>query len=282
VLLNNDSIFYGFWHTGFADVIIAVMGNNRLLEGEEGDAMLNLKGGDRPNIEFPDNQLDYLRKLRERIGKKKLVVVVTGGSAIAMPEVEKLADALLFAWYPGEEGGNALARILFGDVNPSGRLPVTFYMSTDDLPPFDDYSMAGRTYRYYNGQVQFPFGYGLSYTTFEYDQLKISHHQSAGRTELTAAVHIKNSGTRDGEEVIQVYIKHPDTGKRNPLKTLTAFKRVYLSAGESKNVSIPISLDFMQRWDVEKQEYVLLPGTYEIMLGASSADVRLSASIGIP
>ncbi|MDT8394433.1 MAG: glycoside hydrolase family 3 N-terminal domain-containing protein [Bacteroidales bacterium] len=279
VLLNNDSIFYGFWHAGFADAVIAVMGINRLLEGEEGDAMLNLKGGDRQNIEFPTNQLEYLKKLREKIGSKKLIVVVTGGSAIAMPEVERLADALLFVWYPGEQGGNALARLLFGDVNPSGHLPLTFYKSTGDLPPFDDYSMQGRTYRYFKGEAQFPFGYGLSYTTFEYLNAQLDYENSPEGINISMRVLITNSGKTDGEEVVQVYAKPPETGIRDPIKTLVGFGRVFIPAGNTKEINIPVSVDFIKRWDSSRQDYILVPGEYELEVGASSADIRLTTTL---
>ncbi|MCK5766736.1 MAG: glycoside hydrolase family 3 C-terminal domain-containing protein, partial [Bacteroidales bacterium] len=279
VLLNNDSIFYGFWHTGFADVVIAVVGINRLLEGEQGDAMLNLEGGDRINIELPANQVEYIRKLKEKIGGKKLVVVVTGGSAIAMPEVEEMADALLFAWYPGEEGGNAVADIIFGDVNPSGRLPLTFYKSTDDLPPFDNYSMEGRTYRFFEGEVQFPFGHGLSYSTFEYLDAII---EPVNTEALMLRLRIKNNSLVPGEEVVQVYGKLSGTGKRLPEKSLIFFQRVDLAPGETKDVNLLFDMEFIKRWDVKMQEYVLIPGIYDFLIGSSSGDIRLKISRNLP
>ncbi|MBE9484318.1 MAG: glycoside hydrolase family 3 C-terminal domain-containing protein [Bacteroidetes bacterium] len=279
VLLNNDSIFYGFWHTGFADVVIAVVGINRLLEGEQGDAMLNLEGGDRINIELPANQVEYIRKLKEKIGGKKLVVVVTGGSAIAMPEVEEMADALLFAWYPGEEGGNAVADIIFGDVNPSGRLPLTFYKSTDDLPPFDNYSMEGRTYRFFEGEVQFPFGHGLSYSTFEYLDAII---EPVNTEALMLRLRIKNNSLVPGEEVVQVYGKLSGTGKRLPEKSLIFFQRVDLASGETKDVNLLFDMEFIKRWDVKMQEYVLIPGIYDFLIGSSSGDIRLKISRNLP
>ena len=279
VLLNNDSIFYGFWHTGFADVVIAVVGINRLLEGEQGDAMLNLEGGDRISIELPANQVEYIRKLKERIGEKKLVVVVTGGSAIAMPEVEEMADALLFAWYPGEEGGNAVADIIFGDVNPSGRLPLTFYKSTADLPPFDNYSMEGRTYRFFEGEVQFPFGHGLSYSTFEYLDAII---EPVNTEALMLTLRIKNNSLIPGEEVVQVYGSLFGTGKRLPGKSLIFFQRIDLAPGETKDVNLLFNMEFIKRWDVEKQEYVLIPGVYDFLIGSSSGDIRLKISKNLP
>ena len=289
VLLNNDSIFYGFWHAGYADVVIAVIGINRLLEGEEGDAMLNLKGGDRTSIEMPENQVEYIRKLKERIGDKKLLVVISGGSAIAMPEVEELSDALLFAWYPGEEGGNAVADVIFGNENPAGRLPITFYKSTDDLPPFDDYSMQGRTYRFFEGNVQFPFGFGLSYASFEYLNAKTDYQEDGNKQSLILRIEIKNTSLFDGEEVIQIYSRTPNPEPqtsnpkpRTPFKSLIGFKRVFVPSGQTVEVKIPLSIDFMKRWDVEKQEYVLYPGPYEFLIGASSEDIRVELTITTP
>ena len=280
VLLNNDSIFYGFWHTGFAEVVVAVMGINRMLEGEEGDAMLNLKGGDREAIELPANQLEFLKKLREKIGEKKLIVVVTGGSAMAMPEVESLADALLFTWYPGEQGGHALAGILFGDANPSGRLPVTFYKSTADLPDFDDYSMEGRTYRFFRGEPEYPFGFGLSYSTFEYENATLS--EEGPDPYPTLSLSIRNSSSVDGEEVVQVYARRPEAGSHSPIKTLVGFKRINIPAGQSADVEIPVDLGFAMRWNVELQRYELLRGNYTLEIGASSSDIRQNILYQIP
>jgi beta-glucosidase len=269
VLLNNDSIFYGFWHTGFADVVIACIGINRLLEGEQGDAMLNLAGGDRTSIELPQNQVEYIRKLKERIGDKKLVVVVTGGSAIAMPEVVELADALLFAWYPGEQGGNAVADIIFGDANPSGRLPVTFYKSTEDLPPFEDYSMQGRTYRFYEGEVLFPFGHGLSYSTFEY--LNAEVHDRNGHILIEGS--IQRHGI-PGDEVVQVYCSFPESEQHAPVKTLVGIHH-YPWTDSYMKYGVYLDMDFMKRWDPEKKEYYLPKGEYTFYIGASSEDIRI-------
>ncbi len=271
VLLNNDSIFNGFWQAGFADVVIAAVGINRLLEGEDGDAMLNRNGGDRTRIELPENQLEYLRKLKDQIGDKKLVVIMTGGSAIAMPEVVEMADALLFAWYPGEEGGNAVADIIFGDENPSGRLPVTFYKSTDDLPPFEDYSMQGRTYRFFDGEVLFPFGHGLSYSSFEYGEASIRDYDD---DYLLMKMKIENTSNIDGNEVIQVYCIHPDSGPGAPNKTLVHFEWINLSRGQTSEVYMYIDKEYMQRWDVDNANYYLPDGSYQFQIGASSEDIR--------
>ena len=159
--------FGGIWASQNSDLTIAVIGLTPLLEGEEGDAFLSASGGDKSTLSLPAAHIVFLKKLRAA-SAKPLVVVVTAGSAVDIAAITPYADAVILAWYPGEQGGTALADILFGDVSPSGRLPVTFYQSLSDLPPYADYNMKGRTYRYFNGPVQYPFGYGLSYTSFDY------------------------------------------------------------------------------------------------------------------
>ncbi len=169
--MNTPGAYTGFWEAKMADAVIVCLGNTKMMEGEEGEAMLNPQGGDRSDIRLPESQREFIRLMREKVPDKPIIAVISGGSAIALQEVLDAADAVLFAWYPGEQGGAALADIIFGKVNPSGKLPVTFYKSVDDLPPFDDYSMKGRTYKFFEGEPLFPFGYGLSYTTFDYPSL---------------------------------------------------------------------------------------------------------------
>lgn len=279
VLLNNDTLFNGFWHAGFADVIIAALGINRLMEGEQGDAMLNVDGGDRTVIELPTNQVEFLRKLKANNPDKKLIVVVTGGSAIAMPEVVELADALLFAWYPGEQGGHAIADILFGDENPSGRLPVTFYKSTDDLPPFDDYSMQGRTYRFFEGEVHFPFGYGLSYSRFEYLGVQCEYNGY----EIEVSLEIIEHG-RYGREVVQVYCKHPGDIPNSPTKSLVGFIPVSPSTDSNDNTMVyRLSIDVhnLKRWDPGRRKYYLPKGEYTLYIGSSSEDIRFTIPLSL-
>ncbi len=281
VLLNNDSIFNGIWQSGFADIVIAVVGINRLLEGEDGDAMLNTEGGDRSSIELPANQLEFIRKLKDHMGDKKLIVVVTGGSSIAMPEVVEMADALLFAWYPGEEGGNAVADIIFGDKNPSGRLPVTFYKSTGDLPPFDDYSMAGRTYRFFEGETLFPFGFGLSYSQFEYQGANLLRNPRGEISDIAIRVKLTNISSYQGDEVIQIYARQPGEGHHKPLKTLAGFLRTTLGPGETVQENIRVDLEFIKQWNPQEKAYVLIPGRYDFLIGPSSEDILLEVSINI-
>ena len=196
---------------------------------------------------------------------------------MAIPEIEKMADAILFTWYPGEQGGNALADIIFGDVNPSGRLPVTFYKSVYDLPDFENYNMEGRTYRYFEGEPLYPFGFGLSFTDFEYSDLKIN--QSGGKISLQ--MKIKNTGKYYGDEVVQVYTQKIDPKFWRPIKQLIGFKRISLNEDEEKLISINIDKEQLQYWDVDQQEYRIEPGTYEIQIGSSSKDIRLNQEIRI-
>ncbi len=162
----SDTVhFGGIWAAGNADITVAVIGLTPVYEGEEGDAFLAAKGGDKPDMSLPAAHIAFMKELRKKNGGNPVIAVVTAGSAVDISAIEPYADAIILAWYPGEQGGNALADILFGSVSPAGRLPVTFYQSFADVPAYDNYAMKGRTYRYFNGKVQYPFGYGLSYTS---------------------------------------------------------------------------------------------------------------------
>ena len=278
-LFNNDSLFHGYWRAGMADIIIACIGLNTLLEGEDGDAMFNPHGGDRRRIELPSNQVEYVREMRNRNANKKIIVVVTGGGAVALPEINELADAILFAWYPGEQGGNALADILFGNVNPSGKLPVTFYHSTEDLPTFEDYSMKGRTYRYFDGKPLFPFGYGLGYSEFVYDNLTMDKTVFGANESINLSFNLSNEGDRDGEEVVQVYIREVDAKKGSPQRSLIDFKRVPLVGGASQKVIFQLPVSRFVRWDADDRVYRTNAGRYLIQVGASSEDIRMEKEI---
>jgi beta-glucosidase len=262
-----------------ADVTIACVGITPQMEGEEGDAYLSDSNGDRKNIGLPESQLKFLRDLRKKSAGKPLVVVVTGGSAIAMPEVDSLADAVVLAWYPGEQGGNALADILFGDVNPSGRLPITFYRSVADLPAFEDYSMKGRTYRYFNGKPLYPFGYGLSYTMFAYADISTSKPQYKADETIQLSCTVANTGSRDGHEVVQVYVK--DSKVDGPHKALKGIQKIFLKKGESKLVTFTIPVKELAHWSSAKHAYAVEKGTYTLQVGTSSADIELERVVGI-
>jgi len=245
---------------GTADTIIFVGGISPQLEGEEMKVdEPGFKGGDRTSIELPQVQRDLLRILHEA-GKRIIFINCSGGAMALAPEVET-CDAMIQAWYGGEQAGQAVAEVLFGDYNPSGKLPLTFYRSTNDLPDFLDYRMTNRTYRYFKGKALFPFGYGLSYTTFEIGEPEYIYNK--------VRVSVKNTGSRDGDEVIQVYIRRP-ADKNGPLKTLRAFQRVSLKAGETKHLTMDFPHDRFECWDSKTNTMRVIPGHYQLMVGTSS------------
>ena len=241
--------FGGTWAAGNADATIAVIGLSPVLEGEAGDAFLSETGGDRKNLSLPASEIAFMKALRKSVKNKPVIAVVTGGSDIDIDAIAPYADAIILAWYPGEQGGNALADIVFGDVSPSGHLPLTFYKALSNVPDYKDYSMKGRTYRYYSGPVQYPFGFGLSYTSFAYqsnDHLK-SDYRSADT--ISVNITIKNTGKTDGDEVVQAYIEYPQID-RMPVKELKAFKRVSVNKGGEQVASIKIPVRELQKWDM--------------------------------
>ena len=277
----KDSIhFGGTWAASNCQATIAVIGLTPVMEGEEGDAFLAPHGGDRADLGLPYAHIAYIKALRKAIGNKPLIVVVTAGSAVDLAPIAPYADAILLAWYPGEQGGNALADILFGNIAPSGHLPVTFYQNTGDLPPYKDYSMKGRTYRYYNGPVQYPFGYGLSYTTFHYSwQLPAGKHYSAKDT-IEVVAGVTNDGPMDGSEVIQAYIEYPNQ-ERMPIRELKAFHRLLVRHGEEADWQLSIPVSELQKWDLATGKWRLYPGAYHIVLGSNSRDEKLTGTFTI-
>ncbi len=264
------------WMINQADAVIAVLGLSPLLEGENGDANLSEAGGDKKDIHFPLAQLNYLKALRTST-KKPIIVVLMTGSAIELKEVEGLADAILLAWYPGEEGGNAVADILFGKANPAGRLPISFYTADEKLPAFDNYAMQGRTYRYAQDNISYPFGFGLSYTKFEYSQMAIVKKNNT----YQVSCNIRNTGQRDGEELLQLYIRHEQAGMGEPIRQLKNFKRIMLRKGEQKKLVLRIEKEDFQYWDEQRDGWLIYPGKYTIELGASSADIKLSTTMDL-
>ena len=254
---------------GDAETVIFVGGISPKLEGEE--MRVNeegFKGGDRTSIELPKAQRETLAMLHQ--AGKKVIFVNCSGSAMALtPELES-CNAIIQAWYSGEQGGQALAEVLFGDYNPSGKLPITFYKSTDELPDFLDYTMKNRTYRYYTGEALFPFGFGLSYTQFEIGKPQYNNNK--------VRVSVKNTGTREGLETVQVYIRHL-ADKEGPQKTLRAYQQVALKPGESKTVVIDLPRQRFEGWDAKTNTMRVVPGKYELMVGNSSADSQLKKII---
>jgi beta-glucosidase len=238
VLLDRPNVNPIDWASGeaqTADATIYVMGISGLLEGEEGESLASPSFGDRLDYNLPAAQIDYLRKLKAG-NKNPVIAVVTGGSPMNLEEVQKLADAVLLVWYPGEEGGNAVANIVFGKVSPSGKLPVTFPRSYDQLPPYDDYSMRGRTYRYMTAEPFYPFGFGLSYTSFTYSGLTVSKKKIARDETVTAEVTLTNTGKYASDEVAECYLTHENAGDSAALFALKGFQRVSLAPGASTKV----------------------------------------------
>lgn len=260
---------------GDADVVVFVGGISPGLEGEEMKVSEpGFKGGDRTDIELPQAQRKVMEMLH-RAGKR-VVFVNCSGSAIAMvPETEN-AESILQAWYPGERGGEAVAKVLFGEVNPSGKLPVTFYKSTSDLPDFLDYTMKNRTYRYFKGEALFPFGHGLSYTSYEYGKPALKKVKSEERKVKNSSAYslsfsLSNKGNREGTEVAQVYIRRMDDAE-GPIKTLKAFKRITLKADEKQQVTISLPRQSFEGWDSQTNTMRVVPGKYQIFVGGSSTE----------
>ena len=250
------------------DKVIFVGGISSALEGEEMPVEIDgFKGGDRTHIELPKVQRDFLKALKA--AGKQVIFVNCSGSAIALLPETETCDAIVQAWYPGQEGGTAVADVLFGDYNPSGKLPITFYKSSDQLPDYEDYSMKGRTYRYFTDAL-FPFGYGLSYTDFMIKSAKVEKN-GTNPTDWTLTAEVANTGKRDGSEIVQLYIRNlqdPD----GPLKSLRGFQRIDVKAGQTATAVIEINEKSFEFWDSETNTMRVKPGKYEILVGTSSAD----------
>jgi len=270
---NSKSLVH-YGEANVMDIVIAVMGLDGAIEGEEGDAIASDSNGDRNTIELPPWQLKYLQAVRN--AGKKIVLVLTGGSPIAFPE--DIADAVIFAWYPGEQGGKAVADIIFGDTVPSGKLPITFPASTEQLPPYEDYSMKGRTYRYMTEKPQYPFGFGLSYTTFRFDAINLSSPSISAGGCVKVKVTVSNTGKKDAEEVVQLYISKEKRGADEPLASLKGFKRVFIPAGKLKTVEFDLFSSFFEEINAEG-ESVLIPGSYKI-IAADAAPAPVSVEKG--
>ena len=273
---KDTSRFGGIWAAGNANITIAVIGLTPVYEGEEGDAFLAEGGADRKNLSLPASHVAYMRALRKGT-KTPIIAVLNAGSAVDVTAIADYADAILLAWYPGEEGGNALADIVFGKVSPSGHLPVTFYNSFDDLPNYADYSMKGRTYRYFNGKVQYPFGFGLSYASFAYAWAK---QPVVVKDSISFSVKIKNTGNYDGDEVVQVYVHYPKQDGM-PVKELKTFKRLTVNKDGEGTIVFNIPLLELQKWDEKKQTWKLYSGDYKIIVGENADDEKLNAVIEI-
>jgi len=277
---KDTTHFGGTWAAGNTDVTVAVIGLSPVLEGEAGDAFLSPSGGDKKDLELPRSEVKFMQKLRQSVGHKPIIAVITAGSDVDIDAVAPYADAVILAWYPGEQGGNALADIVFGDISPSGHLPVTFYKSLANVPDYSNYNMAGRTYRYYDGPVQYPFGFGLSYTTFTYTLKNSLKTKYQLKDTITATMQIKNTGTMNADEVVQAYIEYPNLG-RMPVKELKGFKRVSVNKDGEQTVTVNIPAKELQKWDMETHQWKLYPGSYKLILGEDSKDEKIIAPFRI-
>jgi len=257
------------------DTVIFAGGISSQLEGEEMPVQLpGFKGGDRTDIELPVSQRDCLNALKA--AGKKIILVNCSGSAIGLVPETNNCEAILQAWYAGEMGGQAIADVLFGDYNPAGKLPVTFYKNINQVPDFEDYAMSGRTYRYMTEKPLFPFGYGLSYTTFNIGKASLSNNTIQAGDSLTITVPVSNTGKREGTEILQIYLRKsgdPDA----PIKTLKAFQRVELKAGEKQNVKINLQSSSFETFDTESNKVKVCAGNYELLYGGCSDDDNLKA-----
>jgi beta-glucosidase len=256
-----------------ADAIIYVGGISPQIEGEEMKVNFDgFVGGDRTRIELPVCQTALLQQLQAT--HKPVIFVNCSGGAIAFPWEARHLPAIVQAWYPGEQGGRAVADVLFGNVNPSGRLPVTFYQATTDLPDFNNYSMSNRTYRYFSGQPLYAFGHGLSYTQFRYRQASKAIVNSSNDT-VQVHFNLKNTGKREGEEVVQVYFCEKNSPQPQPRLALCGFQRVTLKAGAATPVSLSLPLSRFRFWDPARKSYVVEAGQYELLIGPASNQTEL-------
>ena len=258
--------------------MIFASGISPQLEGEEMPISIpGFNGGDRESIELPAIQTKLITALKK--ANKKIVLVNFSGSAMALTKEAQLCDAIIQAWYPGQAGGKAIAATLMGEYNPAGRLPLTFYKSTSQLPDFEDYSLKGRTYRYFTDEPLFPFGHGLSYTSFKYGEAELSSRTIKAGENLSMSIPVSNIGKYDGDEVVQIYIRRPDD-KQGPLLTLREFKRVNIAKGTTSNIKFQLTPDSFEWFDTNTNTMRTLKGEYEILYGGTS-DMKKLKSVKI-
>jgi len=257
-----------------ADTIIMVMGLSPRLEGEEMNVDLeDFSGGDRLNLKLPAIQENLIKAINA-LGKP-VVLVLLNGSALAVNWADENIPAIVEAWYPGQAAGHAIADVLFGDYNPGGRLPVTFYKSVDQLPPFKDYKMKGHTYRYFEGDPLYPFGHGLSYTQFTYSNLVVPEVVKQGQ-DLLVSVDVKNTGGKAGDEVIQLYLADLEASVLVPIRSLKGFQRIHLKPGEKKTVQFTLTPKQISILDKTFQR-IIEPGIFKVAVGGKQPGFTGSA-----
>jgi beta-glucosidase len=263
-----------------SDVVIFVGGISPRLEGEEMKVTMDgFKGGDRTSLDLPKEQEELLKALKAT--GKPVVLVLMSGSALSVNWENENLPAILQAWYPGQEGGNAVADVLFGNYNPGGRLPITFYKSVNDLPGFEDYSMNGRTYKYFTGKALYPFGHGLSYSTFKYNSAKVTVPMIQAGQQTSVEVSVTNTSKIAGDEVVQVYVSAKDVKGFSPLKTLAGFERVNIPAGKTVLVKVSVNPTALRQFDEAKNDYTTAAGVYQLLVGASSSDIKITKSLTV-
>ena len=265
-----------------ADVVVFVGGLTGDVEGEEMDVNYpGFSGGDRTDLRLPGPQRELLRALHAT--GKPVVLVLTTGSALAIDWAKQHLPAILVAWYPGQRGGNAVADVLFGDADPAGRLPVTFYKADEKMPPFDDYAMRGRTYRYFDGAPLYPFGHGLSYAQFDYTDLRLDRASAAVQDRVQVSVRVRNkSSARAGDEVVQLYLRPLAPERERARRELRGFQRIHLQPGEQRTLTFAFTpVVDLRHYDDRAGRYAVDPGEYEVEIGASSADIRLRERITV-
>jgi beta-glucosidase len=273
--MENDRLAEAKTVCDMSDVVIACFGLDPGLEGEEGDQGNEFASGDKPNLNLPGIQEEVLKELYN--SGKPIVLVLLSGSALSIPWADEHIPAIVQGWYPGAQGGRAIAQVLFGDYSPEGKLPVTFYRTTEELPEFTDYNMANRTYRYMKNEALYPFGYGLSYTEFELSNVSVDADKIVPGNNVLCTADIKNVGDMPGAETLQVYVKVKQEGAPN--WQLKGLKKVYLNPGQLKTVSIELKDTAFGLYDNEGN-LVLHEGEYEVFIGTSQPDARSIALTG--
>ncbi|MGH7635540.1 MAG: glycoside hydrolase family 3 C-terminal domain-containing protein, partial [Gemmatimonadaceae bacterium] len=263
-----------------ADAVVLFLGLTANLEGEEMRVDVpGFRGGDRTNIDLPAPQKELLERI-VKVGKPTVLVLLSG-SALAVTWAQQHVNAIVEAWYPGQAAGSAIADVLFGDYNPAGRLPVTFYRSTADLPPFDDYAMASRTYRFFTGKPLYAFGYGLSYTTFSYSHLTTSARTLSGSDSITVSVDVKNAGKVRGDEVAQLYVRHEKSRVPRPRLDLRGYRRITLDPGQSRRVNFTLRGASLAYWDSTAQRWTVDRDRVRLQVGGSSDADRAHTTISV-
>ena len=233
------------------------------------------------DLNLPGNQLELVKKVTA--ANKNTIVVLINGIPLTTNWIDENVPAVVEAWYAGQAGGAAIADVIFGDYNPGGKLPVTFYKNVESLPHLGDYDISkGRTYWFYDSDVLYPFGHGLSYTTFEYSNIAVDKNSfSINDVDLKVSMEIKNTGSVKGDEVVQLYVKDVESSVIQPIKKLRAFKRISLESGETKNVSFGLKSEDFSYWDENKKDWSIEEGEFEIMIGSSSEEIKLKMSLSI-